>query len=178
MIADISEWIRTIIIETLYPDIISSKDTVQLCIPKQKKQDFQVGIYLYDIKSDALHEKRYASLREDEWQFPDKLVIASYLIYVNEEEQFGGFSKEYEERILEAMIQLFHDTSLVKVDGQELFIQFEELALHDKIQLWQSFQLPLQPALYINVSPIAIASKRKEKASLVQHMNLESKRKE
>lgn len=176
MIAEVSEAIRQLLMTALYPDFISDKDRVQLCVPKQKQQDYQIGIYLYDLDSDCLNEKRYATAQGNAWHFPDKLIKASYLIYVNEEEQFGGFSKAQEEQLLEAIIQVFHDTAILYVEDQALPLQFEQPAIDTKLCLWQSFQQPLQPALYINVASIAIASKRKETMKQVKEVVLHTER--
>ncbi|EFP60183.1 hypothetical protein HMPREF0983_03500 [Erysipelotrichaceae bacterium 3_1_53] len=101
----------------------------------------------------------------------------SYLIYVNEDARFGGYNKEQEEILYEKMIQIFHDLSVLQVKDSQLPLQFVNMELDSKIHIWESLHQPLQPALYLRVAPVEIASMKNEKVNIVRHVDVKTKSK-
>ena len=160
MIHEVSKTLCAQLIDQLYPDYLLDRDGVQLCIPRHEHQDVQIGIYLYDISEYSITAQRYASVDGDSRVFPPKLMELSYLIYVNEDARFGGYNKEQEEILYEKMIQIFHD-----------------MELDSKIHIWESLHQPLQPALYLRVAPVEIASMKNEKVNIVRHVDVKTKSK-
>lgn len=177
MIHETSNAIEKLLSGMLYPNYLASRDLVKQCIPHHDQKDFCIGIYLYDITSDDHHEQRYANVVNHERIYPDKVVIASYIVFVNEEESFGGYSKQQEEELLEELIRIFHNQGMLEVLDDAMSIQFENPDMETKIRLWQSFQKPLQPALYIKVSPLRIPSRKSETVSLVHEVDIKTMRK-
>ena len=158
--------------EQLYPDYLLDRDGVQLCIPRHEHQDVQIGIYLYDISEYSITAQRYASVDGDSRVFPPKLMELSYLIFVNEDARFGGYNKEQEEILYEKMIQTFHDLCMLEVNAAQIPIQFVNMELDSKIHVWESLHQPLQPALYLRVAPVEIASLQSEKVNIVRHVDV------
>ena len=177
MIHEVSKALCTQLIEQLYPDYLLDRDGVQLCIPRHEHQDVQIGIYLYDISEYSITAQRYASVDGDSRVFPPKLMELSYLIYVNEDARFGGYNKEQEEILYEKMIQIFHDLSVLQVKDSQLPLQFVNMELDSKIHIWESLHQPLQPALYLRVAPVEIASMKNEKVNIVWHVDVKTKSK-
>lgn len=172
MIHEVSRTICRHLVEQLYPDYLLDRDGVQLCIPRHEHQDVQIGIYLYDISEYSITAQRYASVDGDSRVFPPKLMELSYLIYVNEDARFGGYNKEQEEILYEKMIQIFHDLSMLEVNSAQIPIQFVNMELDSKIHVWESLHQPLQPALYLRVAPVEIASLQSEKVNIVRHVDV------
>lgn len=177
MIHEVSKTLRAQLIDQLYPDYLLDRDGVQLCIPRHEHQDVQIGIYLYDISEYSITAQRYASVDGDSRVFPPKLMELSYLIYVNEDARFGGYNKEQEEILYEKMIQIFHDLSVLQVKDSQLPLQFVNMELDSKIHIWESLHQPLQPALYLRVAPVEIASMKNEKVNIVRHVDVKTKSK-
>lgn len=176
MIQDVSKALCEVLREHLYPDMLGDRDRIQLCIPRHEHQDVQIGIYLYDISDYTLTAKRYASIEGNQRVFPPKLLELSYLIYVHEDAHFGGYNKEQEEALYERMIQIFHDISYLEINDVHVPIQFVNVSLDSKIHLWQSLHQPLQPALYLRIAPIEIASALHENVNLVRSVDVYAKR--
>lgn len=174
MIEEVSIALQDILRKYLYPDYLLDMDGVKLCIPKHDEQDYQIGIYLYDVSEYSLIAQRYATIEDHTRVFPPKLMEISYLIFVNESVQFGGYDKLQEDRLYEKMIQIFHDESVLEVEGKQLPIHFENINLDNKIRLWQSLNTPLQPALYIKIAPVEIASGKQEQDTLVKDVNVDT----
>ncbi|MCR0526721.1 DUF4255 domain-containing protein [[Clostridium] innocuum] len=177
MIHEVSKTLCAQLIDQLYPDYLLDRDGVQLCIPRHEHQDVQIGIYLYDISEYSITAQRYASVDGDSRVFPPKLMELSYLIYVNEDARFGGYNKEQEEILYEKMIQIFHDLSVLQVKDRQLPLQFVNMELDSKIHIWESLHQPLQPALYLRVAPVEIASMKNEKVNIVRHVDGKTKSK-
>ena len=174
MIHEVSKALQDMLSSQLYPEWLMDQDGVQPCIPSHENQDYKVGIYLYDLAEYSIAAQRYATITDHTRVFPSKLISLSYLIYVNEEVQFGGYNKEQEEVLLERMIQVIHDTSALEAAQQHVNLQFENVDVENKIRLWQSLNKPLQPALYIKVLPVEIKSNRQEEVTLVHDITLKS----
>lgn len=177
MIHEVSKTLCAQLIDQLYPDYLLDRDGVQLCIPRHEHQNVQIGIYLYDISEYSITAQRYASVDGDSRVFPPKLMELSYLIYVNEDARFGGYNKEQEEILYEKMIQIFHDLSVLQVKNCQLPLQFVNMELDSKIHIWESLHQPLQPALYLRVAPVEIASMKNEKVNIVRHVDVKTKSK-
>lgn len=177
MIQEVSQVILKLLADELYPSDVMNPDNVKLCIPKHENTDYQIGIYLYNIQDDGTHEQHYSTVINGKRVFPSKKVILNYLIFVNEDATFGGYNKEQEERLLERMIQTFHDHNEIIVQEAKLNITFDRLDLENKIRLWQSLDKPFQPALYLNVSPVEILSLKSEDVHSVKQVELGSSQK-
>lgn len=177
MIHEVSKAIQDILGKELYPDLLMDMDNVKQCIPTHENLDFKVGIYLYDVTESNVGLQKHATIVDHLRIFPPKMMELSYLIFVNEEVQFGGYSKEQEELLLERIIRTFHDLSKFNICDEELSLQFENVSLENKIHLWQSLQKPLQPAIYLKISPVRILSNKKEEVIFVRRVDIHTKRK-
>lgn len=172
MIQEVSQTILKLLADELYPSDILNPDNVKLCIPKHENMDYQVGIYLYNIQDDGTHEQHHSTVVDGKRVFPSKKVILNYVIFVNEETSFGGYNKEQEDRLLERIIQIIHDHNELKNLDASASITFDRLNLENKIRLWQSMNKAFQPAIYIQVSPVEIISRRSEDVHFVKKVEL------
>lgn len=179
MIAESGQALVEVLQREMVPDQIMSKDLIALRIPQLQDQDYVIGAFLYHIDED--HEAGQQGYRNEsahERSYPGRALSLSYVLFVNEEATFGGFHKEQEDRLLERMIQIFHDCQELQVMDQTCRIHFDSLNLDSRIRLWQSFSKPLQPAIYLQIHPVLVASLKKETIHRVKQTTIKSERKQ
>lgn len=147
--------------EALVPEVLFSRDDLALAPPYQENRDFRVGVYLYDIQDfSAVTGPGPERLSASERRLPPKPVELHYLVFANQSIPFGRMRGEEEQLLLEAAVRAFHDGGRLSLPGNPVGLQFSFLALSEKIALWQSFGKPLQPAVYITLSPVLVPSGR------------------
>ncbi len=77
--------------------------------------------------------------------------------------------REQIQDVLNEIVRTVHDNpSLVREDGEAMGISFLREDVEFKIRLWQSFSQALQPAVYLRVAPVLIASARTRKVIRVK----------
>lgn len=168
--------IRRLLQQALCPAFVRDADTVALASPWEEG-DFRVGIYLYDIQDHSILQPRPVTLTEERRRYPPKAVELSYLLFCNEKNRFGGNDSERSQIILNEMIRTIYDFPTVG-DEDVIQLSFAKESQDFKIELWNSFQKPLQPAVYIRAVPVLIASKRVEEISPVKDREYSVNRKE
>lgn len=178
MIQEISQALEQLLQEVLYPAVLISPDYVSLCVPRHEEQDYMVGIYLFDMEEDGTQRVAYSRVENGKRRFPDKNMTLSYVIFINEETRFGGYNKAMEAQLLEKLIQIFHDHASLKVQETEVMLQFVNMTLENKIRFWTSLNKPLQPSLFIRISPVPIASLKQELVDEVRHVDIHANQKE
>lgn len=178
MIAECGKALTKRLQEELIPHYVLSKELIALRVPKLESQDFVVGIFLYHMEEDRnVDFQQYVHISDTLRQHPGKAIALYYVVFVNEEATFGGFHKEQEDRLLEKILQTFHDYQSLMVNEQECSVDFDTLDLDSRIRLWQSFSKPLQPAIYLKVHPIMIASMKQEDVHRVKSRDIQVERK-
>lgn len=165
----------------LCPELVRDEESVLLTAPWEET-DYRVGIYLYDIQdySQLLTGMAQAEMISDvERRMPPKAVELSYLIFCNENNQrFGGSQREQSQRILNEVIRAVYDNSVLeREDGETFQLSFLQETLEFKIKLWESFQRPLCPAVYVRTVPVLITSRRIQKVQKVEQQNYGVKKK-
>lgn len=179
MIAECGQALIEQLQQHMVPHDIASNDLIKLRVPQLKDQDYVIGAYLYHIAEDHEHAKQdFVNISEQERQLPGKVLSLSYVLFVNEEATFGGFHKEQEDRLLERMIQIFHDYHSVVVLDQTCTLYFDSLDVDSRIRLWQSFSKPLQPAIYMRLCSVVIPSTRREVVHRVKRRDVIMERKD
>lgn len=178
MIQEVSQALEELLKEQLYPDYLISEDFVSLCIPRHSNQEYLVGIYLYDVEEDGTQRVAYSHVEKGKRKYPDRNITLNYVIFINEETRFGGYNKALEAQLLEKIIQVFHDHAILEVLKKELTLQFINLTLENKIQFWSSLHKPLQPSIFLRISPVGIASLREEDINEVRDVQIKALSKE
>lgn len=178
MINEVSKELENLLQNFLYPEVVTSRDAISICVPKHENQDYLLGIYLYDLSQDVLQRDSFARVEGNTRYYPPKHISASYVVFCNEDTRFGGYTREAADQLLEKVIQIIHDTTSIQVNNNKMLVQFENIELEQKIRFWQSLSKPLQPAIYLKISPLLIPSLKKEKVSIVKDVHVQSAQKE
>lgn len=171
IMADISQHIMKVLKTYLYPNYLQTSEAIRLVSPGDKNMDFQVGIFLYDIESLGNDVASQVELDHSQGkQYPPKALNLKYMIYINSKAQVA-FQGEDEQRFLGIIIQALHDNSVIDIKrihtASDAFdmptpIEMVNISLDDKSKIWSSMGLAIQPCLYLEVSPILLASKKVE----------------
>lgn len=177
MIAECGKALIERLQEELIPHYVLGKELIALRVPQLQSQDYVIGTFLYHIEEDRnVNFQQFVDISDTKRQYPGKAIALYYVLFVNEEATFGGFHKEQEDRLLEKMIQIFHDHQTLMIEQQECNVNFDHLDLDSRIRLWQSFSKPLQPAIYVKVHPIMIASLKEEDVHRVKSRHIQVER--
>lgn len=161
---------------SLCPDHVREKDHILLTSPWEEA-DFRVGVYLYDLQDYSSMATQETVLGEDTRRFPPKAVELSYMIFCNEKHRFGGVQRERIYMTLNEIVRAVYDNPVLETaDGEELQLSFLRESVEFKIQLWESFSQPLQPAVYVRTVPVLIASRRIRRATGVKERDLDMKK--
>lgn len=162
----------------LCPEPVRDGDLILFASPWEEA-DYRVGIYLYDIQDHSIMSTSEVLLDDEERRFPPKAVELSYLVFCNEEHRFGGIQREQIQGTLNEVVRTVYDHPVLeREDGQAIQISFLRESVDFKIRLWGSFDRPLQPAVYLNVVPVLIGSRRKRKISRVRERNYDIENRE
>lgn len=161
----------------LYPNYIQSKEDIALASPYLHDKDYQVGIMLYDMKDNPIVNNSFI-YENNALQYPPKNIELSYLIYINMANTFGGIHAIMQQQLLTKIMQVIYEDPYVILKDIKSAIWLENLALEEKISLWQSFSKPLQPSIYIKISPVLIQSLKEEKVMAVQEIEVQTYKKE
>lgn len=154
--------------DNLCPGYVRNRDSILLTAPWEE-EDYRVGVYLYDIQDYSLAVAATTDTGRNILRFPPKVVELSYMLFCNEKHRFGGLQRERLQSILNEMIRTLHDNpTLIREDGEKVGISFLCESVEFKIRLWGSFDQPLQPAVYLRVAPVTVASARTRKVNRVK----------
>lgn len=120
-----------------------------------------MGIWLYDIQDHSLMAVEGAWLDETHRTFPPKATELSYMIFCNPRRCFGGLQRERVHMILNEILRAVHDNpTFERADGESVEFSFLRESMDFKMRLWESFQKPLSPAVYVKAAPVTIVSRR------------------
>lgn len=171
IIADVSSLLVKRLREEICPEPLQSPEAIQLVGPTDKNADFQLGLYLYDIR-DFGEYRISGQVRgpNSEKTFPPRPLTLSYLLFLNSKAQIAA-GAEAEQRILGRAIQALADHPEVDIQTAHLFegepdenaaVTFLNLSFEDKSKIWSCLNIPYQVAVYFNVSPVMLSSRRSE----------------
>lgn len=154
--------------DNLCPGYVRDRDSILMTAPWEE-EDYRVGVYLYDIQDYSLAVAATTDMGGNILRFPPKVVELSYMLFCNEKHRFGGLQRERLQSILNEMIRTLHDNpTLIREDGEKVGISFLCESVEFKIRLWGSFNQPLQPAVYLRVAPVTVASARTRNVNRVK----------
>jgi len=169
IISDISQYIADMLRNKLYPSFISSKEAISLVSPIDKNADYQMGIYLYDIQAMSEYTlPQMISIGHNKKQYPPKSLKLRYMVYLNKKAQIVAKGED-EQRILGLTIQLLYDNPSITISKiHNLSDAFDETAsisilnlnVDEKSKIWTALTLPMQLGIYLEVSPVLLASTR------------------
>jgi len=169
IISDISNTLIKLLRGSLCPEPMQSPESIILASPIDKNADFQLGLYLYDIKE--LGEYRQTNLIRNHTntsQYPPKPLNLYYMLFLNDKAQVSAGAED-EQRVLGKAIQTIMDNLLIDVNSAHPYTDFEEenasitfltLSFEEKSKIWSALSTPYQLGLYFSVSPIMLSSKR------------------
>lgn len=169
IISDVSAYLLKQLREKLCPEPVQSQEGIQLASPADKKADFQLGLFLYDINSNE-EARTSAQIRNanNTRSFPPRPLGLSYMLYLNSKAQIAA-GAETEQRILGRAIQVLSDNPIVDISAAHSFegepdgdaaIAFPSLSFDDKSKVWAALNLPYQAAVFFTVSPVLLVSER------------------
>lgn len=167
-IADAGKCILQMLKRALCPIHVRDEDGVRLAAPWDD-EDYRVGVYLYDIRDFSILKTGMRT----------KAIELSYMIFCKEGSRFGGRSAEREHGIMSEIVRAVYDNPVIcRETGEEIQVSFAMENMDFKIRLWESFSKPLQPAVYVSVVPVLIASGRVEEITPVKDRDYRIGRKE
>ncbi len=172
IISDASTALIKLLQANLCPDLISSNEAISLVAPNDKNGDFQLGMFMYDMQEINEYRSSAPIRRGDNTMtFPDKAFTLSYMLFINSNAQIAS-GAETEQRIFGRTIQTLMDNPNIRLsmaqpysenEGDSIFLSILNPSYEDKNRIWTSFSMPYQMAIYINVAPVVISSRRSEK---------------
>lgn len=164
IISDVSNQIIKFLRESICPELIQSPEALMLTAPTDKKSDYQMGVYLYDIQELREYQSRdMVNVRAGSAQYPPKPLTLFYAAYINSKAQMMS-SSDNEQRILGRTIQSLMDKAVIDditgENGEAASITLLPLSFEEKTKIWSTLNEPYQLAVYFSVSPVLLSSRR------------------
>lgn len=176
VISDVSNALLRLLRRDLSPEPVQSPESIALASPSDKNGDFQLGVFLYDIKE--LSEYRTsAQIRgaNNMRTYPDKPLTLHYMLFVNARAQIAA-GAETEQRIFGRAIQSLMDNPELDISIAQPFAQLTDekaavamvnLGFEEKTRIWSALTLPYQVGVYFTVSPVSVSSRHSEEFTRV-----------
>jgi hypothetical protein len=184
IIADTGTALLSLLRDNLCPDPVISPESVILASPSDKNSDFQLGMYLYDLKELTEYRNTTPIHKENNLRVrPPKPISLYYLLFINNKAQIAA-GAEMEQRIFGRAMQVLSDYgSLHLSDANPYLTAGEESSnisllnhsFEDKTKIWSALQVPYQVGIYFMVSPVMLSSRRTEKVTRVTEARVETK---
>jgi len=158
----------------MVPEVVKYPDMIGLCAP-QDKEDYSVGIWLYDIQEcAALKNYQMITIDEETQQYPSMYVNLYYMItaYSNVDLKYRA---QEEAHILGKVLQTLKDTAVIdwsqhkEAEGTEplCHIELQRLTMEEKMQIYHVPNNNYKTSLFYEVGPIELASERSRKVQRV-----------
>lgn len=175
IIADISQYIGSLLRQHLCPMYIANEEMIKLISPVDKDADYQLGIFLYDIQSADMGymESRIVG-QAYKTKAPQSLKL-KYMIYVNHKAQIAAKGED-EQRILGLVMQNLYDHAVIDISKIHQFsetfddtsaLQVIHMPLEEKSKIWTGLGIPMQLSVYLEVSPVLLSSMQREEVQRV-----------
>lgn len=164
--ASVSNGMLQLLRQHMVPDIIASREEIGLCTPEEHG-DLVLGLYLYDIReNDEMRINGMIPYDEQHQQYPPMYLNLYYMITAYSNIDFH-YREEENHRILTKTMQVFHDSPLM--DGKlfkplagsapnALHIQYQNLTMQEKLQVWQNRKSEFRLSLFYCVTPVELDS--------------------
>ncbi len=184
VIADTGAALLRLLREHMCPDPLISPESIQMIAPSDKNGDFQLGMYLYDIRE--LGEYRATSPIQYEGNMrtrPPSPLSLYYLLFLNSKAQIAA-GAETEQRVFGKAMQTLLDYNVLKLSDVNPYISESEnetmvspitMSFEDKTKIWSALQCPYQVGVYFMVSPLLLSSGIKERFTRVTDGRVEIK---
>jgi len=176
IISDTSAALLGMLRENLCPDPVLSPESIILVSPSDKNSDYQLGLYLYDLRE--LSEYRNTTPVHGENNLrtkPPRPLSLYYVLFMNNKAQIAA-GAEMEQRIFGRAMQVLSDNSSLSLSETNPYLQPDEEtaaisllghSFEDKTKIWSALQSPYQVGVYFMVSPVMLSSRVQERITRV-----------
>ncbi|MEG0396215.1 MAG: DUF4255 domain-containing protein [Oscillospiraceae bacterium] len=171
IISDVSTALVKTLREALCPEPVQSPESIKLTSPADKNADFQLGLFLYDMREmGELRASAQVRTADNRKNYPPKPLTLCYLLFLNSKAQIAA-GAEAEQRILGRALQALSDNTEVdiaaahpfgKISDENAAITFLSLSFEDKSKIWSALSVPYQLGLFFSVSPVLLSSLHSE----------------
>ena len=181
IVADVSAELLKLLRTQMCPAPVSAPESIRLAAPTDKNGDFQLGLYLYDLRE--LGEYRAGALQrgaDNIRRRPPRPLTLHYLLFLNSKAQIAT-GAETEQRILGRAMQVLGDYPTLDVNRahpyspeqeEQAAISFLTLSFEEKTKIWSALSIPYQLAVYFSVSPLMLSSRREETFTRVRQVEV------
>lgn len=181
VVADVSAALVKLLRTQMCPVPVSAPESIRLAAPGEKNSDFQLGLYLYDMRE--LSEYRSGTVQrgaDNIRRRPPKPLTLNYVLFLNSKAQIAA-GAEAEQRILGRALQVLTDYPTVDVNEAHPFSgEIEEqaavtllpLSFEEKTKLWSALSQPYQLGIFFSVSPLMLSSRREESFTRVREVEV------
>jgi hypothetical protein len=179
IIADASATLLRLLRAELCPEPVVSPESISLSAPNDKNADFQLGVYLYDIKELSEYRSSVPLYPSHSTRTaPPKPLSLYYMLYINSKAQVAA-GAEMEQRIFGRAMQALMDNPVLSMrdtnpylpeDEDDAAISILTLSFEDKTKIWTSLSAPYQVAVYINIAPLMLTPRSMTSVPRVQRV--------
>lgn len=185
VVADVSAGLLRLLRAQMCPSPVSAPGSIRLAAPTDKNGDFQLGLYLYDLRE--LGEYRAGALQrgaDNIRRRPPRPLTLHYMLFLNSKAQMAT-GAEAEQRILGRALQVLSDYPAVDVNELHPYspepeeaaaISLLTLTFEEKTKIWAALSTPYQLGIYFSVSPLMLSSRREESFARVREVEIRGKR--
>ena len=183
IISDASSALLRLLRDNLCPDPVISPESIVLISPSDKNSDFQLGMYLYDLRELSEYRSVTPVQGIDNIRTrPPKPLSLYYVLFINNKAQIAA-SAEMEQRIFGRAMQTLADSGSLDMSGTNPYLEpSEEQAnisllnhsFEDKTKIWTALQSPYQVGVYFMVSPVMLSSRAAERVTRVTDITTET----
>ena len=176
-IADVSRAIVEMIRDGVVPELIDQPDLVGLCSP-DNSADFQVGIYLYEVKqSESFRLSGRMNVGLTRQKYPPIVLDLSYMITP----YYKGNAKllaEDEQVMLGRIIQIINDHGTIFSESREP-VELELLSptLDDRQKIWIGND-PYRTSVFLSARAVIVESTRDKEISRITEVIIEADQKQ
>ncbi|WNX85666.1 Pvc16 family protein [Agathobaculum sp. NTUH-O15-33] len=179
--ARVSGALLSLLRDGLSPWPLAAREDIALASPAGIGGDCRMGVFLYDLQDHT--EVSPAQLRYTEAgrRVPPPVPFAlSYMLFCSEGQAFGGRDPAEAHALLSAAVAAVNgNRSLCLAEQEEpVALSFARLPLATKVQLWSSFQKPMQPAVFLVAAPVYADLRQPEPLPPVRQVRVHGKRRE
>ncbi|HIW54036.1 MAG TPA: DUF4255 domain-containing protein, partial [Candidatus Ruthenibacterium merdigallinarum] len=165
IVADVSAALLKLLRAQMCPVPVSAPEAIRLAAPTDKNGDFQLGLYLYDLREQG--EYRAGAMQrgaDNIRRRPPRPLALHYMLFLNSKAQIAA-GAEAEQRILGRALQVLSDYPTIDVNeahpySQELeesaSVTILSMTFEEKTKIWSALSTPYQLGVYFSVSPLLL----------------------
>ena len=182
IVADVSAALLKLLRAQMCPVPVSAPEAIRLAAPTDKNGDFQLGLYLYDLREQG--EYRAGAMQrgaDNIRRRPPRPLALHYMLFLNSKAQIAA-GAEAEQRILGRALQVLSDYPTIDVNeahpySQELeesaSVTILSMTFEEKTKIWSALSTPYQLGVYFSVSPLLLSSRRQESFARVREVEVQ-----